>query len=386
MKSLSLYIHIPFCSRTCPYCTFYHVAKSRERERAFVERAVGEIGAELAAIEERHSGSDQPGNSSPVHLKTIYAGGGTPSILSEASLRDLMQPLAAFLRRDTVEERTIELNPEDITGERIEELVRLGFDRVSVGVQSMSRRAQQVLGRCDTSVNHAALEAVTRRFNNFNVDLLLGIPGGTVTEAADSAEALLLYEPKHFSVYCLEGAGDGSSRVREFLSGVDQEEAAAEYLALCGLLENRGYIHYEVSNFALPGFESKHNLAYWEGGDYLGIGPAAHSFIDGIRWFNQPSLESYLAVRESDFARVRTIDDHGEHERYLERLFLGLRTNRGVPIAAIREEQSLFDGLTANGLAIIIDERLILTDRGFLLLDEIVLRLAGTGNEIDPEF
>lgn len=378
MKSLSLYIHIPFCSRSCPYCTFYHIGKSPDLERPFAHRAVEEIGAEFDKLARRHSAGQSPGASPPIHLKTIYFGGGTPSILSGSVLRALTRPLASFLHGDATEERSIELNPEDITGEGLDALAHMGFDRVSVGIQSMSLRAQRVLGRSEPRVNHAALEAVQSRFGNFNADLLLGIPGGTEAEVLNSAEALFPYEPKHFSVYCLEAGGESPERVRRFISRVDQEQAAAEYLSLCGLLESRGYIHYEVSNFALPGYESKHNLAYWEGGDYLGIGPAAHSFVDGVRWFNASSLDSYLAVRGGDFADVRTVETPGRHERYLERLFLGLRTNRGVPVDTIGASPAEIDALTASGLARIVEERLVLSDRGFLLLDEIILRLAGS--------
>jgi oxygen-independent coproporphyrinogen-3 oxidase len=338
-----------------------------------VRRAVEEIAAEL---EPRCDGRGDSG----LCLKTIYLGGGTPSVLSPASLERLFAALAPFHGEDTLEEWTIELNPEDVTAELLAFLKRSGPGRISLGIQSMNDPAQQILNRCPESVNRQALAAVRSEFDNVSVDVLLGIPGGSVAAVTATAEALLSFEPRHFSVYCLEGSGDIPETARGFLSRIDQEEAAVQYLGICRLLENRGYHHYEVSNFALPGFESRHNLAYWLGDDYLGIGPGAHSFIDGIRWYNAPSIDSYCAGAGGDFSGVRTIDSPGDRERTLERLFLGLRTSRGVPLNSITGEEAVLEGLILNRLARAADDRIVLTDRGFLLLDEIVLRLSGRGN------
>lgn len=376
MKPLSLYIHVPFCKRACPYCTFYHVSASAGLVRAFAGRAAEEIELELAAVARCRGGNASGSGRASLSLRTLYVGGGTPSIIPAQSLEEILAPVYPWVDDGSGGEWTIELNPEDVTGELLDKYVEMGFNRASVGIQSMNPRVQEVLGRSSPAINRAAMEAVQARFETVNADLLLGIPGIASGEVIESARALLAFEPQHLSVYCLEGGGSSSAAVAAFLSRVDQEEAAAQYLALCNMLDRHGYLHYEVSNFARPGFESKHNRTYWEGGDYLGIGPAAHSFVGGIRRRNRSSLEIYLANRGETFDPVRRFDSQDERERRLERLFLGLRTSRGISLEMVEGMEDVIDALTANGLASVAGERLTLTDRGFLLLDEIVVRLA----------
>lgn len=357
---ISLYVHIPFCTRRCPYCSFYHVAAGRERETVFVPRLIGEIESRLEAM---------PGGT---RLATVYFGGGTPSLLTERSWSLLFGALAPYVDDPSTAEITCELNPEDVTDRLCGFLVSLGVNRVSLGVQSMDAAAQKTLGRCSPAKNRAAIERVKSRFANVSFDVLLGVPGRGAESLPGTMEQLVEYGPHHLSVYCLEPGGDVGDKSGGFWSRVDSEGAADEYLLVSGYLKSRGYLHYEVSSFALPGFECRHNRAYWDGGDYLGVGPAAHSCIDGRRFSNAASLGLYMNQSEEG-RRIR--DERSPDEIETERVMLGLRTSSGLQLESLRCPEGVVDGILEEGLAKIDGDRIRMTDRGFLLLNEVVLRL-----------
>lgn len=187
-------------------------------------------------------------------------------------------------------------------------------------------------------------------------------------------QTLSTYRPTHFSVYCLERGETGEPSSASFFGGVDDERSADQYLLVCEFLRERGYHHYEVSNFSLPGYESLHNRSYWSGGEYVGVGPAAHSFVNGRRYCNRPSLESYLNSTAHGGAPSRIYDDEKRDDR-LERIMLALRTDRGMPVGWLSPSSRILEELVERGLAASSGGRLILSDRGFLLLDEIVVRI-----------
>jgi coproporphyrinogen III oxidase-like Fe-S oxidoreductase len=231
---------------------------------------------------------------------------------------------------------------------------------------------QKVLKRCAPEVNTRAIDIVMHGFDNVSFDVLLGVPKTAPEDLARTLDTLVAYGPRHLSVYGLEAGGDMSHEVERFFAAVDPDRVADEYLTVCAALAASGYRHYEVSNYAQPGFESLHNRVYWDGGDYLGVGPAAHSFMGGQRFWNEPSLDAYLAKSGADLVAARHIDvveDEG-----IERLMLALRTDRGIPLASANAgvvETFCRDGLLAA------DGGLVrATDRGYLVLNELVLRLA----------
>lgn len=354
MKPLSLYIHVPFCTRRCSYCSFYHVQSIDSHEASFVAALVEEIDEALAA---------QPVD----RLHTVFIGGGTPSVLSTHSWDKIFATLSPYLR--DASEFTVEMNPEDVTEVQLRYLREHGVDRVSLGVQSMNAIAQKVLKRCSPETNRHAIDLTLRHFDNVSFDVLLGIPGSNLHELEQTLSVLVAYEPMHFSVYCLEPGGDMSQEVERFFTAVDPERSTDEYLHACEALRERGYRHYEISNFARPGFESKHNRAYWDLSNYIGVGPAAHSYVEGRRFANAPSLVDYLNRRTA----TRVVDRADADSAPLESMILGLRTDVGVPVTGCREDAVA--SVIAEGLADIIDDRLRLTDRGFLLTNEILLRL-----------
>jgi oxygen-independent coproporphyrinogen-3 oxidase len=240
----------------------------------------------------------------------------------------------------------------------------------------MHEVGQKVLKRCPPEVNARAIEVVRGAFDNLSVDVLLGVPKTTPADLHRTLLTLLDCGPRHFSVYGLEPGGDVSHEVERFFSAVDPDRVADEYLGVCGLLRSRGYRHYEVSNFASPGFESRHNRVYWDGGDYLGVGPAAHSCIAGRRFSNEPSLERYLERRGRQHLAAR-VEDAGGDAR-IESIMLALRTDRGAPRAWFPGADSTLGAFVRDGLARMDDDRVRLTDRGYLVLNDVVLRLTGT--------
>jgi oxygen-independent coproporphyrinogen-3 oxidase len=361
MRTLSLYIHVPFCTRRCSYCSFYHVPAAEARQRAFVDVLVDEIGAGLDAIGEA------------VALRTIFVGGGTPTVLEPSHWRRLVGAIAPHLAPAGAPEFTVEMNPEDVTEELVAFLRALGVNRASLGIQSMHAVGQKVLKRCPPEVNAGAIEIVRRSFGNVSFDVLLGVPRTTVADLRATVKTLLEFDPAHLSVYGLEAGGDMSHEVERFFRAVDPDRVADEYLWVCEALRERGYGHYEVSNFARPGFESAHNRVYWDGGDYLGVGPAAHSSIGGRRFWNAPSLEAYLEWRPGGHLAARQYD--GEGDRRVERAMLLLRTDRGLPRSECACADAVVDSFVADALVVESQGRVFATDRGYLLLNDLVLRL-----------
>jgi oxygen-independent coproporphyrinogen-3 oxidase len=360
MKPLSLYIHVPFCTRRCSYCSFYHVEAQREREVRFVDALVGEIGAALPSCGD-------------VALRTIFVGGGTPTVLGNDSWQRIMTVLAPWMPSTGPLEFTVEMNPEDVTREMVAFLRGLGVNRASLGIQSMHDVGQKVLKRCTPEINAHAIDIVMREFDNVSFDVLLGVPKTTQNDLARTLALLVAHRPRHLSVYGLEAGGDMSHEVERFFAAVDPDRVADEYLTVCSTLAGAGYRHYEVSNYAQPGFESLHNRVYWDGGDYLGVGPAAHSFIGGKRFWNEPSLDAYLSRSGPEHVHARHIDA-GAGDR-IERLMLALRTDRGVPREWLAPDAAHVEEFCRDGLLAIDGERIRATDRGYLVLNELVLRL-----------
>lgn len=361
MKPLSLYIHVPFCTRRCSYCSFYHVPKERERERAFVDALVDEIDVAFAGF-------------GAASLRTVFVGGGTPTVLERHEWERVIAAIAPFVPAGGIEEFTVEMNPEDVDAGLLDFLHGLGVNRASLGIQSMHEVGQKVLKRCAPEVNERAIDLVSRRFDNVSFDVLLGVPKTTAGDLSHTLRRLLAKAPTHLSVYGLEPGGDLGEEVERFFRAVDPDRVADEYLEACDLLGGAGYGHYEVSNFARPGRESLHNRVYWDGGDYLGVGPAAHSSIGGARFANAPSIDAYVARRGDAHLAARLYDAGGDAR--LESAMLGLRTDRGIAREAC--EPNAVEAMVEAGLATVESGRIRLTDRGYLLLNDVVLKLLAT--------
>jgi oxygen-independent coproporphyrinogen-3 oxidase len=364
MREISLYVHVPFCKRRCSYCTFYHVPHLETYESVLVDALVREFGAAAKEIGE------------PFRCPTVFFGGGTPSVLNEQSLDRVFAAIEPYLPGNASCEVTFETNPEDVTPDLLTNLRARGANRLSLGIQSMGADGLRILKRCAPRTNAGAVEIVKEHFGNYSVDLLLGIPEGLPADLRLTLDHLDRWDPPHVSVYCLEAGGVMEADVKDFFAGVDAERAADEYLLVCEELARRGYVHYEVSNFAKPGYESRHNRCYWRGGEYVGIGPAAHSFIGGERFYNEASIERYVSAGIEFPADVRRIEPRGPSARRLEDLMLALRTSDGLPLDRLTCRGSAVEELVAGAFARVVEGRVILTDRGYLVLNEVLMRLA----------
>ncbi len=370
----SLYVHVPFCTRTCPYCSFYQVRPREGRERAFVEAVLGEaalLGEELAT--------------GGRHVETVYWGGGTPSLLSPDAVARLAQGLAGIFELDTGAEFTVEANPGELPASTLRALRAAGANRLSLGCQSFQPERLAFLGRWHTpDQNREALAAArVEGFGNVSLDLIFNLPPAFPEAGwrADVEQALAL-APEHVSLYGLTlepRTPFGKRAARGALALLEPEAYAEEYLWAVAALEAAGFEHYETSSLARPGRESAHNSRYWSGADYLGLGPAAHSFWRGRRWANAPSLERWLEGVVSG-RLARELDERPDPEsRYAETVYLGLRSRRGLVVEALRGDPArvlLFrEELARVGLAREAAGRVVLSDRGQLVLDEVVARL-----------
>ncbi len=313
-----IYVHVPFCHSKCAYCDFYSVARP-EMAEAYVDAVIHEF-----RLRRRELGDGA--------VRTLYFGGGTPSILEA----DLFSRLAGELRRAEVEEFTIEVNPEDVVPAKVDAWLRAGVNRVSMGIQSLEDTELRAINRRHSAAR--ALEAVEllkeKSIANISLDLIYGLPGQTADSFRRSLEGCISAGATHISAYILSYE-PGTLLTRRLERG-DIAQAPEElikemYGILCTETATAGFRHYEISNFARPGFESRHNSSYWDLTPYLGLGPAAHSLgADGIRRFHEPDIRAYLAAPESVVAERET-----EEERLDDLIMISLRRAAGLDLEMI---------------------------------------------------
>jgi len=347
-----LYVHLPFCARRCGYCDFVTVGGRRDGHRAYVEALLRELELERALLAPR--------------LETVYLGGGTPSFTEPAALARLLSALPA------AEEVTVEANPETVTPALAALLREHAVTRVSLGAQSFRPHLLAVLERRagPGDVRRAVSRLRAAGFGNLSLDLLYGIPGQSPADLeADLADALAL-EPEHLSCYELE-AKPGTRFTHTWA-----EELARQAEAMEGYMERvvetltaAGYRWYETANFCRPGRESRHNLAYWLGRDYLGLGIGAVSTVGHLRWRNRPRLAAYLAALERGERPPRELEPLDEDVRLRERVMLGLRLDRPLPLDEVAPaiDEGALARLEALTLAERIEHAVRLTARGRLL-------------------
>ena len=390
METLGVYIAVPFCKAKCTFCNFASDVFAPGRMAGYVERVCREIGAvrERAAV----LGAEVPGV-----VDTIYFGGGTPSLLGAEEFRALFGALRGEFDVTAVAEVTLECAPGQLAEETLEELLRRGVNRVSLGVQSFVDAEAAAVGRLHTGA--MCLGEIGRLkeagIGNISVDLIAGLPGQTEASWRESVERAIATGVPHVSVYMFEL--DGESRLgREALAGggrygagrlPDEEQVADWYGMACEWLGAAGVGQYEISNFARAEFESRHNVKYWRREPYVGFGLDAHSMLKtaagAVRFANADELDGYM--EEGPLARVKALPEVvGRESAFEEALFLGLRMNVGVSLAELRGEfgaevtgvaTAAFVELAAAGLVRIADERVALTAQGRLVSNEVFERL-----------
>jgi oxygen-independent coproporphyrinogen-3 oxidase len=354
-----LYIHIPFCHSKCYYCDFYSTPN-----RAAVAQVVDAI---IAEAEARKDEIAEP-------FKTVYVGGGTPSILP---VEDLQRLLHLPLDLSQVIETTIEVNPEDVTLERAGQWRNIGVNRVSMGIQSFDDDQLKAIGRRHSAQDaFAAVDSLRRAgIQNISCDLIYGLPGQTVESWRQSLTQLLKLELPHFSAYCLSyepGTRLYASRQAGKVTEADESTVTQMYEVLMVEAKHYGYQHYEISNFCKPGCHSRHNSSYWDDTPYLGLGASAHSFDGSVRRFNPSNIQQYIATIPSYEVEEETVVD-----RINDLIITGLRTSRGLDVNRIpnpyrSEVLASARPYIANGQLLRQADFLIIPEATWLIADAIM--------------
>lgn len=366
MNSPGLYIHIPFCRGKCPYCDFYSIT-----DLGRVDAWLKAVPQELALYRAAFPAFD-----------SLYLGGGTPSLLPETQLGQLLDSLRREVDFLPDGEITLEANPDDLTLEKLWFYRKIGINRLSLGVQSFNDVELRLLGRRHTAAQSRAAISLARDagFADVSLDLMYGLPGQSLDGWEKTLAAALSFNPEHLSCYQLTVEPDTELARRQgegCKSLVNEDRERELFLFTSNYLREHGYLHYEISNFARgEGKRCRHNLKYWRRLPYLGLGPAAHSF-DGVkRWWNHRSVARYCETLAGGAAPVTGSEVLTSEQVRLEKLWLGFRTREGLDLASLADLPRGRDTLTdmeARGWLVVEGGRAIPTIQGFLLADRLPL-------------
>jgi oxygen-independent coproporphyrinogen III oxidase len=358
-----LYIHIPFCQKKCPYCSFYSTT-ALERIDDFVTTLLTEM---------------KLYQSSWRRFDTFYIGGGTPSQLSIKHFHKILTQIHQTFHITEEAEITVEINPADMNRHDLQALHQMGVNRISIGVQSFNDDILAFLGRrhCHTQARDAIENARQAGFENISLDLIYGIPGQDMSSWIKTLEEALSFEAEHLSCYQLTLGADtplGKRHKGGEFTLPDDEEQYNFFMTTSTTLEKAGYIHYEVSNFTRKSdLISKHNSKYWNHTPYLGLGPAAHSFLENRRWWNQGALSGYLEDLQAGRAPVASSETLEKEALRLEALFLGFRTKEGIHLEHFNARFECDLLLEKAGILKILEEK------GFIRIEEGYLRPTRAG-------
>lgn len=368
-KKTSLYIHIPFCDKKCLYCSFVVVVGQNKRMSLYLDV----LEREALCYKE-------------LSIENIYLGGGTPTALDIVHLQRLFAVVRENFSIAEDAEVTIEANPEGLNTEKLACLLALGVTRISLGIQTFSPRYLNYLGRIHNQEQALAAYRQIQQtgFLNINCDLMFGFPGQTQDELNQDIDQMLALKSQHVSLYSL--TVDPNSRFYAQKVQVDNDEQAEQYKLIIKRLKAAGFVHYEVSNFARPGFESRHNINYWRLGEYVGLGVGAHSYYKGRRFSNTANFMEYLNRDDQTVADSTQVhsDNMSPQDKLSEALIFGLRMVEGVDIEKLQIEYSCrldeskseaIQRLLADGLLLKDNKRLRVSEAGLLVLDEIATRL-----------
>lgn len=370
-RPFGLYIHVPFCATRCGYCDF----------NTYTPAELGSGGATpdgwLTALQtELRLASAHLGAAPPV--STVFVGGGTPSLLGAAGLARVLDAVREDLTLTSDAEITTESNPESTSPRFFAGLRAAGYTRVSLGMQSTAPHVLRALDRVHSPGRavDAAREARAEGFDHVNLDLIYGTPGETDDDLARSADAAIEAGVDHVSGYALI-VEDGTALARRVRRGEiarpDDDVHARRYELLDRRLADAGFTWYEVSNWSRPGGECRHNLGYWDGGQWWGAGPGAHGYVDATRWWNVKHPNAYAATLEAGTLPVADLETIDSETSHVEEVMLQVRLRAGLPAATLSaRERERAAVAVADGLLRADGERLVLTDRGRLLADAVV--------------
>ena len=394
-----IYIHIPFCVKKCNYCAFLSFDAETSPRKEYSEALCEEIRLRAASMKE--SGDTRS-------IDTVYIGGGTPSVLDVSQMRDIMHTLRTCFDIKEDAEITLEANPatlgrkDGVMLAKLQAYKYIGVNRLSMGVQSMDNDRLHFLGRIHTPENVIRDMKLARDkgFDNINLDLMFSVPGETKEDALRDLGAILAMEPEHISCYSLQ-IEEGTPFARMIESGemteVPDEEDRETYHAICSRLREAGYEHYEISNFAKPGYRSRHNSLYWDMSDYIAFGLGASGFVNNTRYKNVSDIEEYMKTIGNEELPVDEIHENTPFDNISEAVFTGLRRQEGIsyedaiaaygrvcrdeePAAAAKERfweifkeaKEEAEEYAEKGLLIIDEEGLRLTEKGIDISNAIM--------------
>lgn len=378
-KSLSIYVHIPFCNSKCDYCSFVSMVASPEEKHRYVTNLMNEIKLQSKNYREFYS------------VSSIYIGGGTPSCLDNYYIRDLLSCIYKNFAVKNSAEITLEINPNSVDQTKIREYIMSGINRFSIGLQSISAKVLKSMGRTHSLADYKKTVDIIREFGvkNISTDIIIGYPNQKLIDVKETINYLIKLGIPHISAYMLQV--EKGTKLKKLVDngslGVPDDDTVIKmYDTVVDILTKNGYKRYEISNFAKPTYESYHNKVYWKRKDYLGVGLAAHSYIDGTRFANTENLTEYNEKLEKSFtiptkySKTLTTEEKKE-----EAVMLSLRTSDGLDLDAYKNEfgenflakkKDKIAELIKNKFLILTKEnKLVCTNSGYLVLNKLVLEL-----------
>lgn len=358
MKEIGLYIHIPFCKKKCYYCDFISYPNKDNCADEYIDTLIKEYKNYKA---EEYT------------IKTIYIGGGTPSYINSKKIKRLLKEIDIR----NAEEITIEVNPGTVTREKLIDYKEAGINRISIGLQSTKDNLLKNIGRIHTYNEFLQTYNLAREvgFTNINIDLMLALPGQSIEDLKESVEKILNLNPEHISVYSLI-LEEGTKLYDLIESGTyalpEDETERKMYWLVKDMLESKGYKHYEISNFAKEGFESKHNTDCWKQKEYVGIGAAAHSYLDNRRYSNQEIIEEYI----KNYSNKEVHEEQDKLSKEKEFMILGLRKIKGINISDFKSK------FNDNSIYLFREELNKLVNEGLIEIDLDNIRLTSKGLDL----
>ncbi len=340
-KNVGIYVHIPFCKQKCQYCDF----KSYSGKENLIDTYIKWVKYELKEIGEGNQLDYKNHLDKLAIINTIYIGGGTPSFIDSKNIVEIMQTIQNNYTIEKNAEVTIEVNPGTVTKKKLQDYFQSGINRISIGLQSTKQELLSELGRIHSydDFKHTYQLAREVGFKNINIDLMIGLPNQTLQDVEESLSEIIQLNPEHISVYSLiveEGTPLYKLIENKTLKLPDEELERKMYWKVKNMLQENGYEHYEISNFAKPNYFSKHNMNCWKQEEYIGVGAAAHSYTNGVRFSNVDTIEEYI----HNYETKNEVDNLIFHEKQTkeskmkEYMMLGLRKIKGVQIQDFKEK------------------------------------------------
>ena len=362
MDKISLYIHIPFCAQKCLYCDFPSFARKDHLRKAYIEA----LNKEIISLREKHNN---------LEINTIFIGGGTPSVLEANELECLLKEVAKLNMAKDIE-YSMECNPGNLTEEKLEVMKKYGVNRISMGLQAKQDNLLKGLGRIHNykTFKENFLLAKKVGFNNINVDLMFGLPNQSLNEWEETLREIISLEPAHISAYSLiieEGTAFYNLYENDKLKLPTEEEERKMYHLAKKILEENGFNQYEISNYAKEGKECRHNLAYWNMDNWIGVGSAAASYINGKRIKNISSVEEYINSINEKGEAVEEIINNSKNDNMEEFMFMGLRKINGIDENEFKKRFSMnINDVYGEILNKYIGEGLLIRESGRIFLSE----------------